>query len=411
MCFAITTCVENNTTSIEEPIKFVFPEVMIDKMMRGINIGNTLEPPTVGEWNNAFIEEYFFDDYKDAGFNTVRVPIRWDKHTMIDSPFVISSSWLDTIETVIDWGLERDLYIIINSHHDWWLVEGIANLDTVQRFTRIWAQISDRFKDKSEKLLFEIINEPHGISQNNINYLNEKILDTIRIKNPKRIVIYSGNEWSNSTHLISAKILNDDYIMGYFHAYDPWDFAGKGNGAWGSDYDIERIKSKFNEVGEWSKNNNVPVMVSEFGAIRDCDYNSRMLHYFIYVKEALRNDIAFQAWDDGGQFRIYNRESRNWPEVKDILISTYFDSPSKLNVTYISDNQALLKWLNESMDCSNLIVEKKISSEPFKRIAILDSASTEYIDNSPSINTSIYRIIADCGNNILKYSNPAKPGR
>ena len=147
---------------------FEKPQAVISKMNRGINIGNTLEPPQVGDWNNDFISEYFFDDYVSAGFNTVRIPVRWDKHTLIDSPFTISETWLDTVEQVIDWGLNRDLFLVINSHHDWWLVNNYNSIKIKQRFHAIWNQVAFRFKDKSPQLLFEIINEPHGMSKEDV---------------------------------------------------------------------------------------------------------------------------------------------------------------------------------------------------------------------------------------------------
>ena len=390
---------------------FEKPQAIIAKMTRGINIGNTLEPPHVGDWNNKFIEEYFFDDYVEAGFNTVRVPIRWEKHTLKVPPYTVSETWLDTIEKVIDWGLERDLFIIINAHHDWWLVNNYNSLEVRNRFHSIWNQIAFRFKDKPPHLLFEIINEPHGMTKENVDELNKNILKIIREENPQRIVIYGGHSWSNSGHLLSARIPNDEYIVGYFHSYDPWDFAGKGNGIWGSDYDIERIKSKFNQVSQWSRKNNIPVMLSEFGAIHDCDYNSRMLHYFTYVKEALRNEIAFQAWDDGGKFKIYDRESRLWPEVKDILIHTYIDGPEKLKAHYINDTQAYLTWINNNDQCSKIIIEKKRNLLLFENIAELDSNINEYIDNSSGVVNATYRVISVCENSIRKYSNPFKVQR
>ena len=187
----------------------------------------------------------FFDDYVDAGFNTVRVPIRWDKHTLVDSPYTVSETWLDTVEQVIDWGLSKDLYLIINAHHDWWLVNNYDSIKVRDRFHAIWNQISNRFKTKSPKLLFEIINEPHGMTKENVDELNFDILQIIRIENPQRIVIYGGYSWSNSDHLLQAEVLDDPFIIGYFHSYDPWEFAGKGNGIWGSEYDINQIKTKF----------------------------------------------------------------------------------------------------------------------------------------------------------------------
>lgn len=394
-------------------IDFEIPQEVIGKMTRGINIGNTLEPPQVGEWNNEYISEYFFDDYVSAGFNTVRIPIRWDKHTTKEPPFIVASTWLDTIEQVIDWGIERDLFLIINAHHDWWLVNNYDSQQTKERFHAIWNQIAKKFKDKSPKLLFEIINEPHGMSKENVDELNRDILKIIRKNNPQRIVIYGGHSWSNSDHLLSAEVLNDQYIIGYFHSYDPWEFAGKGNGLWGSEFDVNQIKNKFKAVKDWSEVNNIPVIISEFGAIHDCDYNSRMLHYFTYVKEAVSNGFAFQAWDDGGQFKIYNRNARTWPEVKDILIHTYSDSPENFKAQYVNDNQAFLSWkLNENDgNCSKIVIEKSSNSFPFKKISELDYGMTEYIDNSANVVNSIYRVVLICTNDTRKHSNPYKVAR
>ncbi|MFT4606018.1 MAG: aryl-phospho-beta-D-glucosidase BglC (GH1 family), partial [Rhodothermales bacterium] len=54
------------------------PEAAASLMGRGINMGNTLEPPYEAAWNNPVAEEYYFDDYVEAGFQTVRLPVRWD---------------------------------------------------------------------------------------------------------------------------------------------------------------------------------------------------------------------------------------------------------------------------------------------------------------------------------------------
>ena len=56
------------------------PAEAAEAMGRGINLGNTMEPPTEGGWNNGPVQERYFDDYVAAGFSTVRVPVRWDRH-------------------------------------------------------------------------------------------------------------------------------------------------------------------------------------------------------------------------------------------------------------------------------------------------------------------------------------------
>ena len=262
------------------------PQDAIKEIKRGINIGNTLEPPNEGEWNNGFLQEYYFDDYKTEGFNCIRIPVRWDNHTATSAPFTINETWFSRVEQIIDWGLQRNLYIIVNAHHEDWLKQNYSNVTYKARFDSIWSQISTRFKDKSDKLFFEIINEPFGMTTAEVNDLNARIFPIIRKTNPTRIVIYSGNEYSGSAQMMAAAIPNDNYIMAYFHSYDPWSFAGEGTGTWGTVADRNALQTQFQTVYQWSAANNIPVMVSEFGAVKTCDFNSRMYHYSSYVEES-----------------------------------------------------------------------------------------------------------------------------
>ena len=93
------------------------PREAVDQMMKGINLGNTLEPPNEGGWNNGPAQEYYFDDYKAAGFQTVRIPLRWDAHTAKTPPYQIKASWMDRVQQIVDWSRERELFVIINEQH------------------------------------------------------------------------------------------------------------------------------------------------------------------------------------------------------------------------------------------------------------------------------------------------------
>ena len=56
------------------------------KMHRGINIGNALEAPNEGDWGVVIKDEYF-KIIKEAGFDTVRIPIRWSNHAENAPPY------------------------------------------------------------------------------------------------------------------------------------------------------------------------------------------------------------------------------------------------------------------------------------------------------------------------------------
>ncbi|RMD48954.1 MAG: hypothetical protein D6830_05840, partial [Ignavibacteria bacterium] len=272
----------------------------------------------------------------------------------------------------------------------------------------IWAQVSRRFANKSGKLLFEIINEPKGMTKQEVDETNERILGIIRKSNPKRIVIFGGNEWANSDELITAKIPNDDYLMGYYHSYDPWNFGGQGEGTWGSFDDLRNMENKYKAVSDWSKINNIPVMISEFGAVHACEYNSRMLHYFYNVKFALQYGVAFMAWDDGGNFGIYDRQNRTWPEVKDILIHTYPDGPEYLQGGVAGKNHVYITWTNNFDNATKITVQRKTDSSDFTNVTDLPGDATQWDEVYNGSGNIYYRIIAKFAGLPDKYSNPVK---
>ena len=50
------------------------PQQLVDKMGRGINLGNVLSAPVEGNWSGEATEQYFIE-VADAGFSNVRIPI------------------------------------------------------------------------------------------------------------------------------------------------------------------------------------------------------------------------------------------------------------------------------------------------------------------------------------------------
>ena len=121
------------------------------KLGNGINLGNALEAPNEGDWG-LFLKAEYFTAIKNAGFNSVRIPIKWSAHALISSPYTIETNFFERIDWVIDQALSNDLAIIINIHH---YIEMMDNpLVHRDRFLSIWRQISERYKNHSSDLIF-----------------------------------------------------------------------------------------------------------------------------------------------------------------------------------------------------------------------------------------------------------------
>ncbi|MGF7138192.1 cellulase family glycosylhydrolase [Roseimarinus sediminis] len=365
------------------------------KMKRGINLGNTLEPPLEGGWNNPKAEEYYFDMYRDAGFDVVRIPVRWDQHMGNSAPYQIDESWMLRVEQLADWALERGLFVIINAHHDDWIKSNYSSQVMRDRFDSLWSQVAVHFKDKSERLLFEILNEPHGLTKAQNDEMHQRVLSIIRASNPSRLVIFQGHNWGGSDELLQAAIPDDDYLIASFHSYDPYLFGLEGQGTWGTPNDYQQLKSKFDKVKEWSLLHDIPVILGEFGSLRKCDYNSRMRHYQAYMEQALLDGFIPCAWDDGGDFKIMNRQQKTWDEVKDILIYTTPDSPDNLRAVVYQDSIVRVSWNNHLADHDAIVVERRSPEGNYQEHAVLPKDAQVYDDVKPEMNATYhYRIIA-----------------
>jgi aryl-phospho-beta-D-glucosidase BglC (GH1 family) len=379
----------------------------IKAMGRGINMGNTLEPPNEGDWGNTATESNF-DDYKNAGFSCVRLPITWDKHTNTVPPYSINSAWLNRIEQIVDWGLSRHLMIIINAHHEGW-IKSTYTPNNIARFDSIWSQIATRFKNKSDSLLFEVINEPHPLSLANVNDLNSRTIRTIRKTNPTRIVLFSGDEYSNSDQLIAAAIPDtaDHYLIGYYHSYDPYPFGLNGPGTYGSDIDINTTIQKFNQVATWDTLHHVSVVLSEFAYTYKCEYNSRMCAYATVAEQAQVHHVPCMVWEDGGDFKFYNRTQHTWSEIKDVLIHTYIESPNKMKISAIADTLIKIQWNNRTTMNDSIIIERKIGTGSFTFFAKISNTASEFIDTTTSRGkTFYYRLRASLKDSIEIQSYP-----
>lgn len=71
---------------ISEADEYVFEQNR--RLGRGVNLGNALEAPSEGEWG-VTLNETFFSLISSAGFNSVRIPIRWNAHADSVPPYSV----------------------------------------------------------------------------------------------------------------------------------------------------------------------------------------------------------------------------------------------------------------------------------------------------------------------------------
>ena len=343
---------KDNTSSISEDTKShkiftekqfedVNPEEAVKDMFPGWNLGNTLDAtPTEGQWNNPPAEEYIFDDIKKAGFKSIRLAVTWQYHIGPAPDYKVDAKWFNRVEQVMDWALERDFWVVLNSHHDSdWLSEMAVdpktgeyknNYDnTIVKFEKLWEQIAERFKGKSEKVIFQILNEPltgvwdvpggkkHDLTPAQVNDMNERILKIIRSSgghNKKRFVMIGGPLGDAKETLKFFDLPQDEYIILAVHYYTPYEFLQNrwGKTTWGTEKDKEGVEDIFKRLYEAFVRNHLPVVVTEWGGTSlKIDPLSTWYYHDFVTKTARKYGIPLFLWDDGA-LAYFDRKSRIW---------------------------------------------------------------------------------------------------
>jgi endoglucanase len=289
---------------------------------RGINLGNTLEAPREGEWGLT-IADHFFPAIAEAGFDSVRIPIRWNAHAAVEAPYTIDSKFFGRVDHVIEQALKADLLVVINIHHYEEMMTDPAGHH--ERLQALWAQIADHYKDAPAEVIFELLNEPNNrLTARLWNENLTEIIATIRASNPTRNLIVGPANWYNVSALSDLTLPADDHLIASFHYYNPFQFTHQGaewvNGSnpwlgatWtGEPHQTRAVDTDLTMAARWAERNNIPLYLGEFGAYSKADMDSRVQWTSYVARKAEELGMSWAYWEFGAGFGAYNPATRQW---------------------------------------------------------------------------------------------------
>lgn len=321
-------------------------------MTIGWNIGNSLEVPS-GEtgWGNPRVTQRLIDSVKQAGFNTIRIPCAWNSYAD-QQTLVIQQSWLSRVQQVVDYCLNNDMHVILNSHWDGgWLEEHPTfskQAEVNEKQLAYWTQVANHFKDYDYRLLFAGTNEVRA------NYgtptaehitvqesYNQTFVDAVRAtggnNRNRNLVVQTYN--TNISHGINFFSLPTDVVEGHLmvevHYYDPYNFTlneGATNYTWGQPFRAvgsndnwgqeAYVDNLFKQVKEEWVDRGYPVIMGEYGVIHRKALTGATLEMHTSAREywleyitsaAIRNGIIPYYWDNGwggnNGFALFNRNT------------------------------------------------------------------------------------------------------
>nr|WP_051527159.1 cellulase family glycosylhydrolase [[Eubacterium] cellulosolvens] len=372
---------EKNTRKIQ-PFTEYSSQEYVELMGRGWNLGNSFDAvdttpgiEDTGEraWGNPEVTKDLINTVIKKGFKSIRMPLTlWKRY---DENYTIDPNWLKRYREVVDWATSQGIYVMVNIHHDSWIWlkdwDGSTSSPEYKGFIKLWEQLADYFKDESELVSFETINEPQFNKVNEIEKLdkiNRAAVDTIRKSggnNDKRMIIIPTLNTEASQDNLNR--LNWSFLSGYpndpnlivtIHYYSEWLFSSNlGRTMFDEllrpDDETEKTpreyaKAMFDRLKESLTDKGYGVIIGEYGLLgndagTDVLELGEELKYYEYINYlADQYKICIMVWDNG---QFLHRTKYYWQlerlgEMLEKSMTERSSYASGLDMIYLKDDKS-----------------------------------------------------------------------
>lgn len=307
----------------------ISPAKQVKQMQRGVNIVGY--DPLWRDSSKARFKPRHFELIRQAGFNAVRIVLPIG--AFVKPGEELPAGWFATLDGLIKDALAQDLTVILDDH-DFWICGRNAE-ECRTRVLTFWKQAAPHYKDATNKVVFEILNEPNGAMDAGWNELHAEALAVIRATNPTRNVIIGPAFWNNVGWLDKLVLpKNDKHLIVTVHYYLPMRFTHQGASwtpenqelsgiTWGTPEDYAALDKDFDAVQKWAKKNKRPILLGEFGAYDKAPMESRVKYTAAVARAAEKRGWAWAYWQFDSDFIVYDIDEDRWVEpIRDALIPT-----------------------------------------------------------------------------------------
>ena len=339
------------------------------QMGLGWNLGNNLDAyeedpddkdylmPSETVWGNPKVTQQALTRVKEAGFQTIRIPVTWLAKIGPAPDYRIDAEWMARVTEVVGYARSAGFQqVIVDTHHDedhdnnhWQNLKQASkdpalNAQIKEEIKAVWTQIAQNFRDCGDWLMFEGFNELNDggwghsaefkanptIQCNILNEWLQVFVDAVRATGGNNATRWLGcATYCANPAFIQYLVLPEDpagRLMVSVHFYDPSDFTLGREGPDGKDYlpysdwghtgkaglkharyDEDYVREIFGMLYDNYIAKNIPVYIGEIGCSRrDKQKDPRgwafSLYYMEYVAKAARTYcLPAILWDCGGR--------------------------------------------------------------------------------------------------------------
>ena len=296
---------------------------------------------------------------KSAGFDHVRLPI--NPQPMMDAMRRgAGTEYYGYLDAAVKMILDAGLAVELDMHPDSDFKAKLSQDDFVERYADYWRGLAQHYSSwDSERVFFEILNEPEMRDPYRWYGVETKLAAAIRQAAPTHTIIAPGARWDDDDDLVFLEPLRDPNVIYVFHFYEPHIFTHQG-ATWGAFYwhwlhglhypsspvnaaqvatelpeaplrlyvirygqdhwDADRIDTEISQAADWAKKNGVALICNEFGVYRrgvdqgriyGADPEDRAA-WLKDVRTSLeRHNIGWAMWDYSDNFGVATKKDGN----------------------------------------------------------------------------------------------------
>jgi endoglucanase len=312
----------------------------------GVNITGWFQAGSAGQIQFTRFTKHDFEDIKSLGCDVVRLPINLHSMTSGSPSYTLDPLYVTFLDSVIAWCEDLKIYLMIDNHTFDPNVNTSPDIGNI--LTKVWSQTASHLKDRSDYILYEILNEPHGITTAQWGAIQGQVISAIREKDKKHTIVVGGSGYNSYNELAGLPAYSDNNLLYTFHFYDPFVFTHQGaswtvpsmeplagvpfpynsatmpacppslKGSWiegnlnsyPSDGTVSRVKQLIDIAISFRNSRNVKIFCGEFGVYIPNSANADRSFWYETVRQYFEdNNIPWTIWDYRGSFGLFNKGS------------------------------------------------------------------------------------------------------
>jgi endoglucanase len=381
---------------------------------KGVNLSNWFQANSVKQLQFTKFSKQDIQNIKSLGCDVIRFPLNLHAMTNGAPNYIISPLFFQFLDSVVSWAEELQIHIILDNHT--FDPKADTPLDFDIPLRKEWIQMAKHYKNRSNYVLYEILNEPHGNKLTTAIWgkMQKTVIDTIRTVDIKHTIVVGASNFNSYTEMKNIPVYADTNLIYTFHFYDPFMFTHQGaswvtgmdslagvpypynaatmpvcpptsKGTW-VETDLKKypitgtdssVKSLIDIAIAFRDLRKVKIYCGEYGVFNLHSNNADRVYWYGVVRNYLdANSIPWTTWDYQGGFGLFVKGSSE-------LFNYDLNIPLVQTLGFIEPTQIVYKKLPDSVGFSVYTdyIEKNIVDDTWADTSALDFYNTQNPNN------------------------------